>query len=218
MKERPILFSAPMVRAIIDGQKTQTRRMVKLNGHDGVQSDHTPWRLASGPRYWQEKPCWSWQHTSTISRVINESCPYGVPGDRLWVRESAYIAPPDFGDVDTWNTVDNEGRRRLVGYAASMDGESVRCAEDYAVKKTPSIYMPRWASRITLEITSVRCERLQEIDDHDAMREGVSPTGDTDGAYVAPFKELWEKINGAGSWENNPWVWVVSFKRVAHGA
>jgi hypothetical protein len=205
VKERPILFNAPMVCAILSGQKTQTRRVVKL------------------PRgaFWRDRldgtvDEFFFDHAVLRARSVKElRCPYGVPGDRLWVRESAYIAPPNFGDVDTCNAVDNEGRRRLVGYAASMDGDSVRCAKDYGVKQTSSIHMPRWAARLFLRVTAVRCERLQEIDDRDAMREGVSPTGDSSGAHVEAFKDLWGKINGAGSWESNPWVWVVSFKRVA---
>lgn len=204
MKERPILFSAPMARAILAGQKTQTRRVVKL-----------PRGASWSDRLGGTVDGFFFDDDGLRARGIEElCCPYGAPGDVLWVRESAFIAPPGFGDVDACNAVDSEGHRRLVGYAASMDGDSVRCAKDYGVKQTPSIHMPRWAARLFLRVTAIRCERLQEIDDHDAMREGVSPTGDTDGAYVAPFKELWEKINGAGSWERNEWVWVVSFKRV----
>ena len=163
MTERPILFSAPMVRAILDRTKTQTRRVVKL------------------------KP----DYMETFLRLPNKvaCCPYGQPGGRLWVRET-------FEDCES-------ALHSCVLYRA--DGGTP------GTKWTPSIHMPRWASRITLEITGVRVERLQDISEEDAISEGTPfPCG----GWVGGYQKLWESIHGPGSWDLNPWVWVVEFKRV----
>ena len=158
-------------------------------------------------------------------------CPYGVPGNQLWVRESAYIAPSGFGDWLDCNRLDDQHRPRVVGYAASMDGDSVRCAEEYGVRKTPSIHMPRWASRITLEITDVRVERVADISEEDAAAEGVAPmdfkgtlNGEpARGVIFDPrkaFAVLWDQLNadrGFG-WDANPFVWALTFRHVAPSA
>lgn len=215
MGERPILFSAPMVRALLAGAKTQTRRLVKLRGAESI--DETD---AIGC-YWP----WSPEADDWAP------CPYGRPGDRLWVKETFNLGRPVRNgegiveDECMWlGRLPKEDPRKqafmskwCVGYAA--DGCEGRM--------WPSIFMPRWASRITLEVTAVRVERLQAISDEDAMAEGaawrISPDGDLAGAfdtadtpigYRAHFQSLWESINGAESWTANPWVWVVSFKRV----
>ncbi len=175
MKERPILFSAPMVRAILDGSKTQTRRVVKLQ---------TP-KAASISDF-------------CVDGIRVGRCPYGQPGDRLWVREA-------WADCD-----------KLVRYYATDDVHPLR-------KKRPSIHMPRWASRITLEVTGVRVERLQDISFSDARAEGivVQPDGgwgladSTHYHFTDPrvsYWSLWEAINGPGSVDANPWVWVVEYK------
>lgn len=178
MKERPILFSGEMVRAILDGRKTQTRRVVKF---DWCGSANGLLHQASfDPAY---------------------KCPYGKVGDRLWVRE-------------TWAKL-LSGR---IWYRA--DGHSIN---DGGWR--PSIHMPRWASRITLEITGVWVERLQAIGQNDAFREGVrraadgrwfnyAPDGPTHNSARGSFISLWESINGPGSWDANPWVWVIEFKRI----
>ena len=144
MAERPILFSAPMVRAILDGRKTQTRRILN------------PQPIETLPR----------TDDRLIDLLVRDS-PYGATGDLLWVK---------------WK---------------------------------PSIYMPRWASRITLEIVSVRVERLKSISEDDAQAEGaeVPMTCDVSHSARNNFAQLWESINGPGSWDANPWVWVVEFKR-----
>ena len=168
-------------------------------------------------------------------------CPYGAAGDDLWVRESAYIAPPDFGDADLCNRIDDEGRPCAVDYAASMDADAVRCADDYGVKLTPSIHMPRWASRITLRVTSVRVERLHAITAEDILDEGVRVPVAHDGGAVlvrctgsdppatfldmrkprtpedylrAEWASLWCEVYGRASYDANPWVWRVGFERV----
>jgi hypothetical protein len=198
VKERPILFSAPMVRAILDGSKTQTRRVAKeFAGRDDL--------------------------AAILKRYPNQcGSPYGEPGDRLWVRET-WAARPDYDHLPPSQCGDE-----AVWWKASK----AAFPEGYAAcfgKWRPSIHMPRWASRILLEIVSVRVERLQGISEEDARAEGAKhydPANHLshggwshDGHYVsetaeASFERLWDDINGAGSWDVNPWVWVVEFKRV----
>lgn len=181
MKERAIIFSGDMVRAILDGEKAQTRRIVKPQP---VQYNRPDWPVTHG---WREVPHvggWevSWnQNRMTATEAIGEFCPYGVPGDRLWVREAFFVS--------------SVGR---IIYAA--DRELLR-------PKSP-IHMPRWASRITLEVTGVRVQRLQDITEDDARAEGFDSL---DG-----FALLWDRINekcGYG-WQDNPWVWAVEFRAV----
>lgn len=217
MKERPILFSGPMVRAILFGQKTVTRRVVKpqpdsFMGENGIEFDMPGWHVCVGP-----------------AKFARDFCPYGQPGDRLWVRENVYLAPPNFfGDADVTNAIDTEGRSRLVGYSASMDGDAQRTAKGYGVKQTPSIHMPRWACRLVLEVTDVRVERLHCITEEDALAEGIERDGrrflgavhkgrkTRDAFFTATgaFEDLWIATYGRESWDDNPWVWVVSFRRV----
>ena len=205
MKERPILFSAPMVRSILASTKTQTRRVVKPQPiYDG--------RFAGGWKMLGK----AGHEAATCSPLIAELCPYGQPGDRLWLREAHWWFKdehdPAIGYYPPKLTADD------VEYRA--DGDDGRKVW------RPSIHMPRWASRITLEITSVRVERLQDISEGDAQAEGcalecMTPTGgDSGSAIYGPggYLALWESINGAGSWDANPWVWVVEFKRVESGA
>ena len=190
MKERPILFSAPMVRAILEGGKTQTRRLVKIRG------------CAPGAVLPVEFPC-----------------PYGVVGDRLWVKE-------------TWRSsraADKHSPAALTGHGWPVwyvaDGGVMWTGADRGGpgfmtpgKTRVSIHMPRWASRITLEVTDVRVERLQDITEADARAEGVQPLQMDNGSALPSFEGLWCSINGAGSWAANPWVWAISFARVGGGA
>jgi hypothetical protein len=179
MKERPILFSAPMVRGILAGTKVQTRRVVKPQAMG-------QW----GP-------------------VV--PCPYGQPGDRLWVREAWDFIPegdpgtPSCAGIRYWADAGYELRTPPSNYNPMLYGkERVR----------PSIHMPRWASRITLEVTGVRVERLQDISEADARAEGISRADCPDWHATTDYRALWESIHGPGSWAANPWVWVVEFKRV----
>lgn len=168
MKERPILFQGAMVRALLAGTKTQTRRVCKLEVRAGMPEPE-----------WQS---------------LLKLCPYGQPGDRLWVRES--FSPYE--------------HREGCWYWA--DG---RIAAHDCTKPKPSIHMHRWFSRITLEVTGVRAERLQNISDADALAEGVDRTNTSIPGYARQrYEKLWESINGADSWAANPWVWVVEFKRL----
>lgn len=190
---RPIIFSGPMVRAILEGRKTQTRRVAKLL----LPGDADYINCAS--------------HDEWLERR-RKQCPYGAPGDRLWVRE-------------TWSDSSGSNGTKLALYRATYPGPS-------GIYWRPSIHMPRWASRITLELTGVRLERVQEISEADAMSEGVEanywadfgPDGEIrkgeSWKYRAGFHETWDVINlkrGYG-WDVNPWVWVLEFRRVGGAA
>lgn len=207
MKERPIIFNGAMVRAILEGRKSQTRRVVKFGKHPSGSTNNQP--------------------------PMN-ACPYGQPGDRLWVRET-WQGPmiPE----DCMEEFHEHGREQFqspgfCAYRASGDSaEFFDLAEDETVCRwRPSIHMPRWASRITLEVTAVRVERLQEISEADARAEGSDclisdntteadrslldlPLYENGSPYRNGFALLWESINGDGSWDANPWVWVVDFTR-----
>ena len=211
MKEKPILFSGPMVNAILDGRKTQTRRVVKhCTQNSAASRPYFPGGYKQG------------------KFVEPTDCPYGQPGDRLWVRET-----------HRWDGVDpkiavREKLTDTLTYRADWDGD--RAVDDCPWR--PSIFMPRWASRITLEITDVRVERLQDISEEDAMAEGIERVeldglmemtplgmrpeigwmnylaGDGFNKAVRSFATLWQSINGIDSWEQNPWVWVVSFRKI----
>jgi hypothetical protein len=218
VKERPILFSGPMVKAILAGQKTQTRRIVKFN--------HKPWRDDVLPTVEYARdgmPIW-WD--SPPPQCIRDSdyydhgypCPYGKPGERLWVRET-FNAMIDPGarkqDVrrKVWNREEKETEYWVVDYKA--DGGHGRIMDLIGQRKwQPSIFMPRWASRITLEVTGVRVERLHDITEADAETEGFHRAGCGGEGNVRTFARTWDQINGPESWAANPWVWVVSFKRI----
>lgn len=204
MKERPILFSGPMVRALLAGTKTQTRWAVKMKHYHQIEErdDGSPWPWM----YDGEREEDSWMH-----------CPYGQPGDRLWVRET--FAPRTLG---AWSVLDQHMKPL---YRADAD------RPEWKRIWRPSIHMPRWASRITLEITGVRVERLQDISEADARSEGFTQnhngyfwggphqTGGLKQMATAlqAYQDLWESINGPGSWDANPWVWVLEFRRLPKG-
>jgi hypothetical protein len=216
MKTKPILFSAQMVRALLDGSKTQTRRVVKPQPPDYVKdlcSYHHP-----QPGHWLYG--WSKENAELLDWCIKS--PYGGPGDMLWVRET-------FSPIYPQDPAYNGGRPIEYDYAATYT-HGDRLGDLLGMKKVwkPSIHMPRAASRITLEITGVRVERLQAISEADAIAEGCSKNHN--GYYwggphpehglkqmataTGAYRDLWGSINGPGSWESNPWVWVVEFKRV----
>lgn len=235
MKERPILFSAPMVRAILDGSKTQTRRVVKPQPseqwaphsygevhkirEDGefVMRNGSPVVIGFGPSNWDGDEAYA--------------CPYGQPGDRLWVREA--FRHIDFTHIDgIYSCATQYEADKAIGKRKSGGIEIM----DFRIGLRPSIHMPRWASRIDLEITGVRVERLQDISEEDALAEGIARPEDmsdatlealdvyTKGAErsafnalnhpIRQYRRLWESINGPGSWDANPWVWVIEFRRI----
>ena len=186
MKERPILFSAPMVWAILEGRKTQTRRIV-IPQPDFISPDNVP-RKTTGPGLHPYIPC-----------------PYGQPGDRLWVRET-FSGPHYQSKSHPRDWIDSDP----IWYWADGNPE----AGDWTPPK-PSIHMPRWASRLLLEVVSVRVERLNAISVSDAIAEGYDGSVDDPiDPSVKWYAQLWESINGSGGWAANPWVWVVEFKRV----
>ena len=211
MKERPILFSAPMVRAILDGSKTQTRRVVKPQPIEDRLHDHVERKY--GLFTW-------WAGNRTFSIQHQARCPYGQPGDRLWVRETwnvthhSQLAPGENIAKSAEDCVrDNNGFMPSCaeGVVYAADGVTSHPVHGKA-RWRPSIHMPRWASRILLEITDVRVERLQDISEADAISEGVQHSTLNDPRVE--YRWLWESINGPDSWAANPWVWVIEFQRI----
>lgn len=213
MKERPILFSAPMVRALLEGRKTQTRRVAEIASL-GTASKPFPYLNRQGNQVWGMRAGGILEHK-------NVKCPYGQPGDRLWVRETWQHSNHPFGpcnsDCDFFYRADYHDDPH--GY----DGE--KSLEGKYRQWRPSSNMPRYASRFVLDIVNVRAERLQSITAADAIAEGVqfeqrypiengcfSPC-DEARAFNA-FLGLWRSINDPESWNANPWVWVVEFRRV----
>lgn len=213
MKEHPILFSGEMVRAILDGKKTQTRRVIKPQPEAWVTQ--VGYTLFTGEG-----------EISFRGMTPNGLAEYCVPlkyrkGDRLWVREAWFADPPYDGTWDQYafsdGVVENFSvlpdrfkSQEFVLYKATWQGVDLRWRS--------SIHMPRWASRITLEVVSVRAERVQEISEEDAKAEGILPYPDVGVGvnYLLPYRNLWESINarrGYG-WSINPWVWVIEFKRI----
>lgn len=225
MKERPILFSGPMVRAIREGRKTQTRRIVKpqpfidpKRGLTWEPRGHAP----NKPSYVERNVNWN----PISNAMMDFGCPQGQPGDWIWVRE-------------TWRTTDSLDHCKPsdlrpgapVEYRAG--GHNVNGFQGEPMtgmgRWRPSIFMSKWMSRIILEIVSVRVEMLQDIGDEDAEAEGINRIAHGRSGYyysafrnepgpdnwchaVPAYKELWESINGPGSWDQNPWVWVIEFK------
>lgn len=223
MKARPILFTAEMVRATLDGRKTQMRRIVKpqpipfgKSSYGGSRQGYSC-KSDSLNRSWNDDDKDPYQNESLATAALGCECPYGQPGDHLWVRET-FRANGTFGI---------NGR---IQYRADGDYGSV-------LPWKPSIFMPRKASRITLKIIAVRVERLNEISGADAKSEGCNSTsicisgksaaimdrkynfqtGDyptTDAMAIGNFRGLWESINGVDSWKQNPLVWVMEFKKL----
>lgn len=210
MKERPILFQGPMVRALLAGTKTQTRRVVKPQPPEECGPiDCGRYHPTIIDRHGDEQPGPEIFGAYDAWGQWGVRCPYGQPGDRLWVREAwkahttfDQLPPRDIPHSHVWYMADD-------GYKAES-------------RYRQGMFMPRWASRITLEITAVRVEKLQDISEADAIAEGCSlecmtPTGDDSGSAIhgpGGYIALWESINGPGSWDVNPWLWVVEFKRV----
>ena len=196
MKERPILFNGAMVRAILSGQKTQTRRVVKGMALEWLQpAMFTP---------------------EFVADPFNGMCPYGQPGERLWVRENGWERP------ERTPRMMREGADTWARYYYDADGitdDEAANFKTWGFKRRPSIHMPRWACRIVLEIVSVRVERLQDISEADALEEGITyndiPNNGLDPMRARTwFRGLWSEINGPESWDASPWVWCITFRRV----
>ena len=226
IKERPILFSAPMVRAILEGRKTVTRRAIKVQPHIDASGNFCVGRSNYGQDGYG-KPM--------TKHFVNGCCPYGKPGDRLWVRETFALLGNEDGCCIDWqdNLVKGDERDAARIYRASCppgdyglnqipakaEWKPDTEAMEYEGAWRPSIHMPRWASRILLEITDVRVERLQDITYEQAAAEGVhrgplrewcaSDEGGACHKYPVPaFRDLWQSVGG--SWDANPWVWGSS--------
>jgi len=262
MRERGILFSGPMVRAILAGRKTQTRRTFKRPRHMPVVGtmkydpmEHTSWHRAGDGTWVGVEPA----ATTPESRAEADAfvlqtypsggvrCPYGAPGDRLWVREAwqqvfASVDPESniVDDVTAFQTL-NPSYRGALAYAANVGWEDT--VEERGFPWRPSLLMPRWASRLTLAVESIRVERAQAISDADVEAEGMNEEAVealwaaatlkrraelwpfarealadrgplTDWRAIDLWRAGWTLINGRASWDANPWVWVVGFKVV----
>jgi hypothetical protein len=203
MRERPILMSAPMVRALLAGAKTQTRRAVKPQPQTAAGVNCTRLRFLDrrGAVVLDEALDAPLPHTRNVL------CPYGQPGDRLWVRESLGYC----SEYGHYYATDRTFLCSVFDDEAKQTGYSYEC--DMREASVPSIHLPRRWSRITLEVTGVRVDRLQNISRGDAMAEGCPFPNMAHGADPrAWFADLWQEINGAGSWGANPWVWVIEFQ------
>ncbi|HDX9141227.1 TPA: morphogenetic protein [Klebsiella michiganensis] len=238
MKERGMIFNGEMVRAILDGRKTQTRRIMKLQPK--------PSKSRPGDFWFSSKKLESMVHVSDLAPgnspiadyhlfIQEHCCQFGAVGDRIWVRETFQGPLFDYDLMDSYckDPTPFEKPEFCVYKADGVPAPEFYDADDELhCCWRPSIHMPRWASRILLEITDVRVERLNAISEEDATAEGVPPAGsllpDYPGTFLTPkgdfatakvaFQRLWESIYGEESWKANSWVWVISFKRVEGGA
>ena len=213
MKERPIIFSTPMVQAIIEGRKTQTRRVVKCDSN--ITGIATPEEWDAGPHPLKKFETWGPKNAVALFKndrgtIFGLPCPYGKPGDLLWVRET-HARIPHIMSVFAGVHYFSDGPMPTIS----------ECHDAGLLKKYPSIHMPKWAARIWLEITGVMVERVQEISHADAVAEGYEecePNNYGTGSRARDwFACLWDSINGKKegcSWADNPWVWIVEFKRV----
>lgn len=213
MSERGMIFNGEMVRAILEGRKTQTRRVLATY-QDAVK--FCPEWDVNGKQIFivlGEK-----DHTGMNPVITAIPCPFGQPGDRVWVRETfrVHSRATDVATLVYRASVRNSWTEQTHRVPVAV------CNKPATPEKwTPSIHMPRWASRITLEITDVRVERLRDLSEEDAKSEGIIPSagGVLPGwEYRINFRDLWMDIYGTDNWEANPWVWVIEFKRVEGGA
>lgn len=215
IREKGLIFNSEMVRAILDGRKTQTRRPIKWK-----QTRFTE----IGER--EDGSKWPWSEDAEHACDFWHPCPFGALGDRIWVRETfAALEPGSYEQVKP-----QDGHCQDLRYAAT-DRLAKSDADIRGYKWVPSIHMPRWASRILLEITDVRVERLNAISEEDARAEGIIDGGCLNCGEPEPcgcanpepdatdaFAYLWQSIYGQENWNANPWVWVIEFNRVGGGA
>jgi len=222
MQERPILFTTEMVRAILEGRKSQTRRIVKPQPplpHLGYMMLANGLATLCGPDY-------------PDGDDDDLPCPYGVPGDRLWVRET-FLPCRHSGTAckpsEATYVCFRDGAQRFEKNGKTFEWTCENPPDWTGRKFSPSIHMPRWASRLTIDLLAVRVERLLEITEEDAMAEGApcidnpdyddeDPADDEPQTHIAGFADLWVKINGQESWDANPWVWALTFKVVSQTA
>ena len=223
VKERGMIFNDEMVRAILEGRKTQTRRIMKNQPAEvGPEAPVMVRKIGAG---------FQWYGADGVSSVFN--CPFGIVGDRIWVRETWAILGNEDGCSVDWNDNLCRGDEKSAAriYRASCeqkpgdyglwsipddaDWKPHTVNEKFDGGWRPSIHMPRWASRILLEITNVRVERLNDISECDARAEGA-PTESTliGDKHYPGFRSLWKSIYGEDSWNANPWVWVIEFEHI----
>ncbi|EAA8821680.1 hypothetical protein AHT39_001879 [Salmonella enterica subsp. enterica serovar Isangi] len=217
MKEHGVIFNDEMVRAILDGRKTQTRRIMKPQPADDVARGAFPNKDAIG---------WISSLNHKFGSTTAHFCPYGNPGDRIWVRETfrVHSRATDVATLVYRASVRNSWTEQTHRVPVAV------CNKPATPEKwTPSIHMPRWARRILLEITDVRVERLNAISENDAQAEGVAQLRGGFWKHYQPgwtqhqlsargsFVTLWKSIYGDESWYSNPWVWVIEFKRIEGG-
>lgn len=235
MRERPIIFNADMVRAVLDGRKTQTRRIMKVQ----PSADFCPMNMELETDFnarWYtpgmvDKDGYLQPAKKQVFGVASEgegyTCPFGAVGDRLWVRETWSEDFANYYPNDrVWYAADDDRRLDIEIVDGVRGIYSPESDVHVPFRWRPSIHMPRWASRITLEITCVRVERLQDINEADARAEGVEQLRGGFWRHYQPgwtqhqlsargsFVTLWKSIYGEESWQANPWVWVVEFKRM----
>ena len=216
MKERPMLFNGDMVRAILAGRKTQTRRPVKIDMANAFDPPRGKEDVSAGyPLFEDVEGTW---HKSV------DCCPFGQVGDRLWVRETwAHDAP----SLEECRSRFEDLFPSSLPYGPYFRADSIH--ENTGLRWRPSIHMPRWASRITLEITGIRVERVQDISEYDAIADGGLESMIEDHIWYIPgtdpkttrdpiyaFEHIWNSCYSARAlgWDVNPWVWVVEFKKV----
>ncbi len=218
MKVTPMLFKDEMVRAVVDGRKTQTRRLLKVPDGWSVESPCgnpavTGMITSKHPKQGKFGVFISRDSSGFTERDI-VVCPYGKPGDLIYVRE-AHIRGHAVGGYQPHVDPDKDPSGPTVDiiYRAD-DGPNERSAGPW----TPSIHMPRWASRLTLKIKSIRVERLQDISEEDAKAEGshvvTFPLTDEQQSMTDRFRSLWKSINGSDSWNTNPWVWRIQYEPI----
>ena len=229
LRERPILFSGTMIRAILEGRKTQTRRIIK------------PQPTEAGLKWVETKDGFS----AWVDKNLNYEegrmriCPHGRIGDRLWVRETISLESVPYLELSSLrnelknrpykfcNELEDLDSHYEIAHYKATDPKPALCCENDGCRQCgkngegphwiPSICMPRWASRITLEITNVRFGRLQDISEDDAKSEGVSMSPKpvfADSSFKKGFEHIWNSIYGTGSWGVNPFVWVIEFRRI----
>lgn len=234
MKERPILFSGEMIRAILEGRKIQTRRVIKpqppsielVRDKTGAGYSINPPGIYSKVGWWIAGAVGVVCDLIGVKNDYKWKCPYGKVGDRLWVRETWALYVPktsiwEEGTHKLYNRKFNMKIKPKFEHIINYRADSADTDNVYSLWK-PSIFLPRWASRINLEVTGIRVERVQDISEADALFEGVEPKYHSDlemlteSPYRSNFKHLWDSINskrGYG-WTENPWVWVVEFRKV----
>ncbi|AHG22160.1 phage-like protein [Chania multitudinisentens RB-25] len=226
MKVHPILFNGDMVRAIIDGRKTQTRRVMKVQPSANFSPMNMALELDYTARWYTpgvvDKNGYLQPAKKQIFGVADEdegySCPLGAVGDRLWVREAWQVIHSEYDEDEITYAPEIPKQQDNYWhpiYEVDFKGES---REERGFPWRPSLHMPRWVSRLLLEITAVRVERLQDISEEDAKAEGAAPSTRAitppEAIYRVGFLNLWWSIYGEESWQANPWCWVIEFKLV----